>query len=454
MSEAIKFILPENRLPKVWYNLPADLPQPLPPILNAATGKLVAVDELTPLFPMAEILQEVSTEREIEIPHPVRDVYRLWRPTPLRRAQSLERLLDTPARIFYKDESAAPTGSFKPNEAVPEAFYIREAGAKRIVTLTGAGQWGCAIAFAGALFGLEVKIFMVRVSYEQKPYRRVLMETYGATCVPSPSKETEAGRRALAADPTSPGSIGITASEAFELAATDPDAYLGMSTVLNFTLLHHTVVGLEALEQMEMAGHWPDIMIGCVGGGSNFLGLAAPFLGRVLRDRRKLRVMAAEPAACPSLTRGRYAYDFLDSARIGPVVKMHTLGSNFMPPAFHAGGLRWHGAAPLLSHLKNLGLVEAVALPQKACFEAGVMFARCEGIVPAPEANHAVRAAIDEALRCKQEGIPRTILFNLSGHGNFDMQAYADYFAGKLEDRELDEAALETRFAQLPRVAA
>jgi tryptophan synthase beta chain len=411
------------------------------------------VEELTPLFPMAEILQEVSTEREIEIPDPVRDIYKLWRPTPLRRARSLERLLDTPARIFYKDESAAPTGSFKPNEAVAEAFYIRETGAKKIITGTGAGQWGSAIAFAGALFGLEVKIFMVRVSYEQKPYRRVLMETYGATCVPSPSRETEAGRRALAADPTSPGSIGIVASEMLELAATDPDAQLGMSSLLNFALLHHTVIGLEALEQMEMAGYWPDIIIGCVGGGSNFSGLAAPFLGKMLREGRKVRAIAAEPAACPSLTRGRYAYDFLDSAHIGPVLKMHTLGSNFMPPGFHAGGLRFHGTAPLVSHLKELGLIEAVALRQKECFEAGVTFARCEGIVPAPEANHAVRAAIDEALKCKQEGTTRTILFNLSGHGNFDMQAYADYFAGELEDRDLDQAVLDAAFAELPHAA-
>jgi tryptophan synthase beta chain len=454
MSEAIKFILPDDKLPKVWYNLPADLPHPLPPILNATTGKPVGVEELTPLFPMSEILQEVSTEREIEIPGPVRDIYRLWRPTPLRRAQSLERVLDTPARIFYKDETAAPTGSFKPNEAVPEAFYVRESGAKKIITLTGAGQWGSAVAFAGARFGLEVKIFMVRVSYEQKPYRRVLMETYGATCIPSPSKETEVGRRALAADPASPGSISIAASEMIEAAAAYTDAYMGMSSVLNFTLLHHTVVGLEALEQMEMAGHWPDIIIGCVGGGSNFLGLAAPFIDRVLRGKRRLRAIAAEPAACPSLTRGRYAYDFLDSARMGPVVKMHTLGSNFMPPALHAGGLRWHGVAPLLSHLKNLGLIEAVALQQKACFEAGLLFARCEGIVPAPEANHAIRAAIDEALKCKQEGTARTILFNLSGNGNFDMQAYADYLAGNLEDRELDQKALDAALAELPRVAA
>ncbi len=453
MSEAIKFILPDDRIPKAWYNLPADLPQPLPPILSAATGKPVGVEELTPLFPMALILQEVSTEREIEIPDPVRDVYRLWRPTPLRRARSLERLLDTPARIFYKDESAAPTGSFKPNEAVAEAFYMREAGAKKIITGTGAGQWGSAIAFAGALFGLEVKIFMVRVSYEQKPYRRVLMETYGATCIPSPSNETEAGRRALAADPASLGSVGIVASEMLELAATDPDAYLGLPTALNNPLLHHTIIGLEALEQMEMAGYWPDIIIGCVGGGSNFSGLAAPFLGKMLREKRKVRAIAAEPAACPSLTRGRYAYDFLDTARMGPMVKMHTLGSNFMPPGFHAGGLRWHGMAPLVSHLKELNLIEAVALPQKSCFEAGVMFARGEGIVPAPEANHAVRAAIDEALKCKQEGTARTILFNLSGHGNFDMQAYADYFAGKLEDRELDQSALDAAFVELPRAA-
>jgi tryptophan synthase beta chain len=453
MGEAIKFLLPDDRVPKAWYNIVADLPQPLPQVLNAATGKPVGVEELTPLFPMAEILQEVSTEREIEIPDPVRDIYKLWRPTPLRRARSLERLLDTPARIFYKDESAAPTGSFKPNEAVAEAFYIREAGAKKIITGTGAGQWGTAIAFAGALFGLEVKIFMVRVSYEQKPYRRVLMETYGATCIPSPSNETDAGRRALAADPTSAGSIGIVASEMLELTAKDPEALIGMSSVLNFPLLHQTVIGLEALEQMEMAGYWPDIIIGCVGAGSNFSGLAAPFLGKMLREKHNLRTIAAEPAACPSLTRGRYAYDFLDTAHSGPIAKMHTLGSNFMPPGFHAGGLRFHGTAPIVSHLKELGLIEAVALRQKACFEAGVMFARGEGIVPAPEANHAVRAAIDEALRCKQEGTARTILFNLSGHGNFDMQAYADYFAGKLEDRDLDQTALDAAFAELPRAA-
>ncbi len=435
MSDAIKFLLPDDRIPKAWYNLVADLPRPMPPVLNPATGKPVGPDDLAPLFPMSLIMQEVSTEREIEIPDAVREVYKLWRPTPLRRARSLERLLDTPARIFYKDESAAPTGSFKPNEAVAQAFYSREAGAKKIITLTGAGQWGSAIAFAGALFGLEVKIFMVKVSFEQKPYRRTLMETYGATCIPSPSTETEAGRRVLAEDPNSPGSIATAASEMLELAARDPEAHLGMASLLNHPILHHTVIGLEALEQMEMAGYWPDIIIGCVGAGSNFLGLSGPFLGKVLREKSNLRAIAAEPSACPSLTRGRYAYDFLDSAHISPLAKMYTLGSNFMPPGFHAGGLRYHGMAPLVSHLKELGLVEAVASPQKSCFEAGVMFARGEGIVPGPEANHAVRVAIDEALRCKQEGKARTILFNLSGNGSFDMQGYADYFAGKLEDR-------------------
>jgi tryptophan synthase beta chain len=406
------------------------------------------------LFPMALIEQEVSTERQIEIPGPILEMYRLWRPTPLRRARSLERFLDTPARIFYKDESAAPTGSFKPNEAIAEAFYIREAGAKKIITATAAGQWGSAIAFAGALFGLEVNIFMVRVSYEQKPYRRVLMETYGATCTSSPSKETEVGRRALAADPTSPGSLAIAASEAIELAATDADAQLGMGSLLNYALMHNSVIGLEALEQMEMAGYWPDIIIGCVGGGSNFTGLVAPFLGKMLREGQKTRPIAVEPAACPTLTRGRYAYDYLDAAHIGPVAKMHTLGSSFMPPGIHAGGLRFHGMAPLVSHLKEIGMIEAVALPQKKCLEGGITFARCEGIVPGPEANHAVCAAIDEALRCKQEGIARTILFNLSGHGNFDMQAYADYLAGKIDDRELDPKGLDAAFAQLPSVAA
>jgi tryptophan synthase beta chain len=454
MNEIINFLLPETRIPQAWYNIISDLPTPPPPALNPVTGNPIGVDDLAPLFPMALILQEVSTDREIEIPEPVRDAYKLWRPTPLRRARSLERFLDTPACIFFKDESVAPQGSFKLNEAIAEAFYSQQAGAKKLVTATGAGQWGSSLAFAGALFGLEVKAFMVKVSYHQKPYRRALMETYGANCVPSPSNETQAGRRALSADPDSRGSIGIAASEAIEVAAASVDTHLGIGSLLNHTLLHHTVIGLEAIEQMEMAGYWPDIVVGCVGAGSNFGGLSFPFIGRMLREKRKLRVIAAEPSACPTLTRGRYAYDFVDAAHMTPLMKMHTLGSNFMPPAFHAGGLRYHGVSPLISHLKELGLIEAVALQQRSCFEAGVTFARSQGIVPAPEANHAVRVAIDEALRCKQDGIARTILFNLSGHGHFDMQAYTDYFAGKLDDGEISETALESAFSNLPKVAA
>jgi tryptophan synthase beta chain len=455
MSQQIKFTLPEERLPKAWYNLPADLPQPVPPILNATTGKPLSVEELMPLFPMSLISQEVSTEREIEIPGPVRDAYRLWRPTPLRRARSLERELDTPARIFYKDETVAPTGSFKPNEAVAMAFFSKEGGATRIISGTGAGQWGSAISFAAGLFGLGVKIFMVRLCYEQKPHRRTLMETYGATCVLSPSTETQAGRDALADDPNSPGSIAIAFSEMIEAVVQDPQAHIAVSSGLNHPMLHHSVMGLEALQQMEMVGHWPDVIIGCAGGGSNLAGLAGPFIGKALREKHALRVVAAEPAACPSLSRGRYAYDYIAARRMGPIAKMYTLGATFvMPPSFHAGGLRFHGMGMLVSHLKALGLIEAVALPQKACFEAGVMFARCEGIVPAPESNHAVRAAVDEALRCKEEGKARTILFNLSGHGNFDMEGYADYFAGRIEDRELDQGLLEAAFAELPRVAA
>jgi tryptophan synthase beta chain len=454
MGDNIKFQLSEERIPKAWYNIIADLPQPLPPVLNAGSGKPVGPDDLAPLLPMQLILQEVSRERQIEIPEPIREIYKLWRPTPLYRARSLERYLDTPARIFYKYEGASPSGSFKTNTAVADAYYNQQAGIKKLVTATGAGQWGSALAFAGAMFGLEVTAFMVKVSYDQKPYRRALMETYGATCISSPSEETEAGRQALAADPNSPGSIGIAASEMIEVAAKDPNTNCSFGSVLNHPLLHQTVIGLEGLEQMELAGYWPDILVGCVGAGSNFVGLASPFLGKEIRNQTNLRVIAAEPVACPSLTRGHYTYDFPDTAHFAPLVKMHTLGSNFVPPALHAGGLRYHGVAPLVSLLKELALIEAVALRQIACFEAGVIFARTEGIVPAPEANHAVRVAIDEALKCKQEGIPRTILFNLSGHGQFDMQAYTDYFGGKLEDRDYDQATLDAALEGLPKVAA
>ncbi|MEZ5890161.1 MAG: TrpB-like pyridoxal phosphate-dependent enzyme [Xanthobacteraceae bacterium] len=454
MTDSIKYLLPEDRIPRAWYNIAADLPKPLPAVLHPGTGQPIGPADLAAIFPMPLIVQEVASERDIEIPGPVRDVYKLWRPSPLHRAVRLERALDTPARIFYKYEGVSPAGSHKPNTAVAQAFYNRESGITKLSTETGAGQWGSSLAFAGALFGLEVKVYMVKVSYQQKPYRRALMETYGATCIPSPSEETESGRAILAANPNSPGSLGIAISEAVEVAAKNADTNYALGSVLNHVLLHQTVIGLEAIEQMEMAGFWPDVVIACAGGGSNFAGIAFPFLGKKLREKTDVRIVAVEPAACPSLTRGTYAYDFGDTAHLTPLVKMHTLGSKFVPPGFHAGGLRYHGMAPLVSHLKELGLIEACAVHQTPCFEAGVAFARAEGIVPAPETTHAVRVAIDEALAAKQEGRARTILFNLSGHGHFDMQAYTDYFAGKLEDRDYDEAALRDALAALPKVAA
>jgi tryptophan synthase beta chain len=453
MTETVKYLLDEKRIPTAWYNLVADLPSPPPPVLHPGTLKPVGPDDLAPLFPMALILQEVSTAREVEIPRPVRDIYRQWRPSPLFRARRLERVLDTPARIYYKYEGVSPTGSHKPNTAVPQAFYNKEAGTKRITTETGAGQWGSSLAFACALFGIEVQVFMVRVSYEQKPYRRALMETYGARCIPSPSSETQCGRTILAQRANHPGSLGIAISEAVEVAASREDTKYALGSVLNHVLLHQTVIGQEAMAQMELAEDAPDVVVGCTGGGSNFSGLAFPFLGAQLRGGKKLRFVAVEPAACPSLTRGKYAYDFGDTGHLTPLAKMHTLGSTFIPPGFHAGGLRYHGMAPLVSHLKELGFIEAVAYHQKACFEAGVTFARAEGIVPAPEANHAVKGVFDEALRCKRDGVSRAILFNLCGHGHFDMQAYADYFAGKLVDQPYNEEDLATALAGLPAVA-
>jgi tryptophan synthase beta chain len=400
------------------------------------------------------ILQEVTGERYVDIPGEVLDVYRLWRPSPLYRAHRLEKALGTPARIYYKYEGVSPAGSHKPNTAVPQAWYNKEAGVKRLSTETGAGQWGSSLAFAGALFGIDVTVFMVAVSYHQKPYRRALMETYGARCIPSPSTETDSGRAILKEHPDSPGSLGIAISEAVEVAAKDPAVKYSLGSVLNHVLLHQTVIGEEAIKQFEMAGDDPDIVIACTGGGSNFSGLAFPFLGLQLRGGRKRRIIAVEPSACPSLTRGKYAYDFGDTAHLTPLVKMHTLGSTFIPPGFHAGGLRYHGMAPMVSHAYDLGLIEAKAYHQKACFEAGVEFARCEGIVPAPEATHAVRCAIDEALRCKQEGKAETIVFNLSGHGHFDMQAYINYFEGKLVDQDYDPKELAMALAGLPSVAA
>ena len=449
-----KIVLGEDRLPKSWYNIAADLPAMPPPPLHPGTLKPVGPDDLSPLFPMELIMQEVSAERDIAIPEPVRDIYRMWRPTPLYRATGLEKALGTTAKLYYKYEGVSPAGSHKPNTAVPQAFYNKQQGVTKLVTETGAGQWGSSLSFAGALFGIDVKVYMVKISYNQKPYRRALMEVYGGKCVASPSLETNAGRQILAANPDSNGSLGIAISEAVEVAATNADTKYALGSVLNHVLLHQTVIGIEAIEQMEKAGAQPDIIVGCTGGGSNFAGLTFPFIGQQLRGGKKVRVIAAEPAACPSLTRGRYAYDFGDTSHMTPLVKMHTLGSTFTPPGFHAGGLRYHGMAPLVSHLKELGLIEAEAYTQNACFEAGVLFARTEGIVPAPEANHAVRGAINAALKAKQEGTSPTILFGLCGHGHFDMQAYMDYQSGKLEDRMYDQSALDAALEGLPKIAA
>ena len=453
MSDTVKYTLPESDIPKSWYNLAADLPQALDPVIHPGTGQPIGPADLAPLFPMAVIEQEVSTEREIEIPRPVREVLRQWRPSPLYRARRLERALDTPARIYYKYEGVSPTGSHKPNTAIAQAFYCKEEGVRRISTETGAGQWGSSLAFAGAVFGLEIEVFMVRVSYDQKPYRRAYMETFGATCLPSPSDTTEVGRRILAEHPDSTGSLGIAISEAVERAGGRDDTKYSLGSVLNHVLLHQTVIGQETMRQLELADDAADVVIGCAGGGSNFAGIAFPFLGEKLRGGRDVRVIAAEPASCPSLTRGRLAYDFGDTGNLTPLMRMHTLGSSFIPPGIHAGGLRYHGMAPMVSKTVELGLVTPVAYHQNACFAAGVAFARAEGIVPAPESTHAVKAVMDEAERCREEGVARAIVFNLSGHGYFDMQAYADYNAGLLVDQEFDESAIEHSLARVPEVA-
>ncbi len=453
MSESTKYLLDESRIPKAWYNLAADLPVPLPPPLHPGTGQPIGPADLAPIFPMAVIEQEVSTERWIDIPEPVREVYRLWRPAPLVRARRLEKALGTPAKIYFKYEGVSPSGSHKPNTSVPQAWYNKNEGVKRLTTETGAGQWGSSLAFAGSLYGLEVEVFMVKISYQQKPYRRALMETYGATCIPSPSTMTQAGRAILDAHPDSTGSLGMAISEAVERAVQRDDTKYALGSVLNHVLLHQTIIGQETMEQMAMAGDEPDVIIGCTGGGSNFAGLAFPYLREKLKGK-SMRVVAVEPSSCPTLTKGRYAYDFGDTGHLTPLVKMHTLGSTFVPPGFHAGGLRYHGMAPMVSHVKELGLIEARSYAQTPCFEAAVQFARSEGIVPAPESSHAVRAAIDEALRCKVEGKAETILFLLSGHGHFDMQAYTDYFAGKLADVPYDEEELQQALAELPKVAA
>ncbi|MFI6053640.1 TrpB-like pyridoxal phosphate-dependent enzyme [Streptomyces violascens] len=430
-----KFLLSEAQIPTTWYNVVADLPGPLDPMLHPGTREPITPADLEPLFPAELIAQEFSTDREVDIPGAVIDVYQQWRPSPLVRARRLEKALDTPARIYFKNEGVSPAGSHKPNTAIPQAYYNKRAGVERLTTETGAGQWGSSLSLACQYFGLVCEVYMVKVSYQQKPYRRGLMETFGASVTASPSELTEAGRAALAADPNSPGSLGLAISEAVEAAVkSGGTAKYALGSVLNHVLMHQTIMGKEALLQMELAEDYPDIVIGAAGGGSNFGGLALPFLGEQLRGGRPVRAVAVEPSSCPTLTEGKFEYDFGDTAGMTPLTKMHTLGHDFVPPSIHAGGLRYHGMSPIISQLKELGLLEARAVPQTACFEAGVTFARNEGIVPAPESTHAVRAAIDEALACKESGEAKSILFSLSGHGHFDMQAYIDYFAGKLKD--------------------
>jgi tryptophan synthase beta chain len=450
MDRQVKYTLTESDLPAQWYNIVPDLPAPPPPPLHPGTGQPVGPDDLAPLFPAALIGQEVSGDRYITIPDDVVDVYRLWRPTPLYRARRLERDLGTPARIYYKYEGGSPAGSHKPNTAVPQAYYNAAEGVTKLTTETGAGQWGSALAFASALFGLQLDVWMVRASYDQKPYRKMLMETYGATVYPSPSKETSSGRAVLAEHPDSTGSLGIAISEAVERAAGDPDTRYALGSVLNHVLMHQTVIGEEALKQLALAGDTPDVIVGCTGGGSNFGGLAFPFLREKLAGRMNPVIRAVEPAACPSFTRGIYAYDFGDTAGLTPLLKMHTLGHEFVPDPIHAGGLRYHGMSPLLSHIYELGLIEAVAKPQNECFAAGLRFARTEGIVPAPEPTHAVAACIEEALRCKETGEEKVILTALCGHGLLDLAAYGEYMAGELRDLQLSDQAIEQALAGLP----
>ena len=450
MADKTKYLLDESDLPTQWYNVIADLPAPPPPPLHPGTGQPVGPDDLAPLFPQALIMQEVTGERYVDIPGEVLDVYRLWRPSPLFRARRLERALDTPARIYYKYEGVSPVGSHKPNTAVPQAFYNAAEGVTKLTTETGAGQWGSALAFAATVFGLECEVWQVRASYDQKPYRRLMMETYGATVHPSPSPLTASGRAVLAEHPDSTGSLGIAISEAVEMAAADPNTRYALGSVLNHVLLHQTVIGEEALKQMALAGDVPDVLVGCTGGGSNFGGLVFPFLREKLAGRMSPVIRAVEPAACPSLTRGVYAYDFGDTAGLTPLLKMHTLGHNFIPDPIHAGGLRYHGMSPLLSHIYELGLIEAMAVPQNECFAAGVRFARAEGIIPAPEPTHALAATVQEALRCKESGEEKVILTALCGHGHLDLPAYGQYLAGEIVDHELPQDEVDRALAELP----
>jgi len=453
MTDQTRFLLNESDLPKYWYNINADNPVPPSPVLHPGTLEPVTPDFLSVLFPMDLILQEISTERFIEIPEEVREVYKLYRPTPLLRARRLEKALDTPAHIYYKYEGASPVGSHKPNTAIAQAFYNKKGGTKAMTTETGAGQWGSALAFACNVFDLDLEIYMVKVSYHQKPYRRILMETYGSKVYASPTDLTNYGRSVLAQDPNSPGSLGIAISEAVEVAAASNGAKkYGLGSVLNHVLMHQSVIGEEALKQMDLANEYPDVVIGCAGGGSNFAGIAFPFLRENLTNGKRTRLLAVEPTAAPSLTKGVYTFDYGDTARMAPVVKMHTLGHDFIPAGIHAGGLRYHGMAPSISALHDAGHIDAVAVKQIPTFDAAIQFAKAEGIVPAPESAHAIRAAIDEALDAKTKGEKRVILFNLSGHGNFDMAAYEAYLSGKLEDYEYPAEAVREAMKNLPQV--
>ncbi len=449
-----RFLLNESDLPRFWYNVMADSPLPPTPVLRPDTLEPVTPDFLSVLFPMELIMQEISTERYIEIPEEVREIYKLYRPTPLIRARRLEKALDTPAHIYYKYEGASPAGSHKPNTAIPQAYYNKKAGTKALTTETGAGQWGSALALACSFFDLDLEVYMVKVSYLQKPYRRIMMETYGSKVFASPTDRTNYGRSVLKQDPNSPGSLGIAISEAVEVAATSGGKKkYSLGSVLNHVLMHQTVIGEEALKQMDLANEYPDVVIGCVGGGSNFAGLAYPFLRENIKNGKRARLLAVEPTATPSLTKGVYAFDYGDTAKMAPIVKMHTLGHGFVPPSIHAGGLRYHGMAPSLSAFFNAGLIDAVAVKQKPTFEAAIQFARTEGIIPAPELAHAIRATIDEALDAKKKGEKRVILFNLSGHGHFDLSAYELFLNGKLEDYEYPAEAVQTAMAELPKVS-
>ncbi len=450
----VKILLKDSEIPKTWYNVMADMPTPPAPVLHPGTGKPVGPDDLAPLFPMPLIEQEVSRQREIPIPDEVRRIYALWRPTPMFRALRLEEAIGTKSRIYYKYEGVSPAGSHKPNTAIPQAYYNKMSGRKRIATETGAGQWGSAMAMGGCFFGLEVKVYMVKVSYDQKPYRRMLMESYGAKVVPSPSPDTNAGRGILSQDPKSPGSLGIAISEAVEDAASREDTSYSLGSVLNHVCLHQTVIGLEAQEQMKLANDYPDVVIACCGGGSNLAGIGFPFLRDKISGGKNPRVVAVEPSSCPTLTKGIYAYDFGDTARLTPLLKMYTLGHDFVPPGIHAGGLRYHGDSALVSQLYNERLLEAQAYGQTSVFTSAVIFTRTEGLLPAPESSHAIHAAIMEAKRADEEGTRKTILFNLSGHGFFDLSAYEDFQNGRLVDYEHPEGKIAEALDRLPKVEA